>query len=221
MPLTLYWYILRDLLKLLAVSTAVLVIVLSFGFAIKPISEGLLTPVQILRVIFFAAPGMLAFILPFTAALSSTLVFFRLATDNEITACAATGISYRQIATPVVALGLGLSLLLFWMSNWVVPRAWRMVEQQIEQDVTQLIISQVQREGLADLGNGIILYADHAENNVAVTERRPAGTPMPCNTSSPATVARRQSTAGSSSSSSTSKRRSVAPSFVMCRYSAP
>ncbi|MBI1373873.1 MAG: LptF/LptG family permease [Phycisphaera sp.] len=181
MPLTLYWYILRDLLKLLALSTAVLVFVFSFGFAIKPISEGLLSAGQVLRVIAYAAPGMMVFVLPFTAALSSTLVFFRLVTDSEITACAASGISYRQLLTPVFALGLTLSLTMFYLSNWVVPRAWRLVEQQIEQDVTQLIVQQIQREGLADLGNGVILYADRAQSNVPVTEERPAGVPMPDN----------------------------------------
>ena len=59
MPLTLYWYILRDLLKLLITSTLVLVIVMSFGFAIKPISDGLLGPWQLVKVIGYTMPGML------------------------------------------------------------------------------------------------------------------------------------------------------------------
>ena len=75
MPLTLYWYILRDLLKLLITSTLVLVIVMSFGFAIKPISDGLLGPWQLVKVIGYTMPGMLTFAMPFAVA-SGTIICF-------------------------------------------------------------------------------------------------------------------------------------------------
>ncbi|MBI1369468.1 MAG: LptF/LptG family permease [Planctomycetes bacterium] len=180
MPLTLYWYILRDLLKLLVAAAGVLVVVMSFGFAVKPISEGLLDPWQLVKVICYTMPGMLTFALPFAAAFASTLVFFRLAQDNEINACAASGVSYRELLTPVVLLGLVLTLGLFWMSNWVVPRFWRLVAAEIEQDVAKLVVRQIQRREVVELGK-LVLYADHAQDNVTIADR-PKDGPQPYNT---------------------------------------
>jgi len=180
MPLTLYWYILRDLLKLLLAATAVLVVVMSFGFAIKPISEGLLGPWQLVKVIGYTMPGMLTFALPFAVVFASTLVFFRLSQDNEITACAVSGVSYRELLTPVLILGLVLTLGLFWLSNWVVPKFWRLVAREIEQDVARLVIRQIQRGETVEFGE-LVLYADDARDQVEI-EGRPADAPKPYNT---------------------------------------
>ncbi|QNN22607.1 LptF/LptG family permease [Planctomycetales bacterium ZRK34] len=179
MPLTLYWYILRDLLKLLITSTLVLVIVMSFGFAIKPISDGLLGPWQLVKVIGYTMPGMLTFAMPFAVAFSTTLVFFRLSQDNEIIACAVGGISYRELLTPVLVLGLVLTLGLFWLSNWVVPKFWQLVAREIEQDVARLVIRQIERGETVSFGN-LLLYADQARDDVEI-EPRPADVPTPYN----------------------------------------
>lgn len=168
MPLTLYKYILRDLLKLLTIATLVLVVMLSMGFAIKPISEGLLGPWQLVRVIGYLMPGMLTYALPFAASFAATMVYFRLAADNEITACAASGISYRSVAVPVLMLGVVLMLAMFFLSNWVVPVFWLKVERLIQQDVTRLVIEQIRRRETVEIAprgsaDRLILYADQAE----------------------------------------------------------
>ena len=109
MPWTLYWYILRDLLKLLALATAVLVLVISAAVAIKPLSDGLLGPVALVKFILYTMPTTLQFALPFGAAFASTIVFNRMAADNEIVACSASGMSYL---TPVPEPGVWPLMLL-------------------------------------------------------------------------------------------------------------
>ncbi|MEX2673148.1 MAG: LptF/LptG family permease [Phycisphaeraceae bacterium] len=180
MLLTLHRYILRELLKLLAASSAVLVVVMAFGFSIGPISEGLLGPAQMLRVIVYTIPGMLLFALPFAAAFASTLLFFRMAADNEITACAATGVSYRSLLAPVLIVGLLLTGSLFWLSNWVVPHFWRVVSQEVEQDVAEMVVRQIQRREVVRLGR-LLLYADVAHSNVPINEDIPEGSLRPYN----------------------------------------
>ncbi len=179
MPLTLYWYILREILKLLATSLAVLVILLAFGAAIKPISEGMLGPVQVVKVIVYMIPGMLPFAMPFAAAFASTLVFFRMSQDNEITACATSGVSYREILLPILALGLGLTLGIFYLSNWVVPKFWRLVAQEIEKDVASVVVKRIQGGEVVEIGAWII-YADQAQDNVQIPPS-PPGEPRPYN----------------------------------------
>lgn len=168
MLLTLTRYILRDLFKLIGMATAVLVLLLAVGAAIKPISEGLLGPWQMIKVIAYLMPGVLPYALPFAASFAATLVFFRLAADNEITACAASGVSYRALIMPVVTVGLAMMLAMFILSNWVVPTFWARVERLLEQDITRLVIEQVKRRETISFrppgsSREFLIYADRAE----------------------------------------------------------
>ncbi len=179
MPLTLYSYILREMLKVFVAALAVLVIVMAFGFSLKPLSEGVLGPWQLVKVVAFTMPGMVTFALPFAAALASTMTFFRMSSDNEITACAVSGISYREMLTPVLLLGLCLTVGSFFLSNWIVPRFWKLVAMEVEQDAARLVVAKLQRREVVELG-GLILYADTARDKVEI-EKRPDGEPVPYN----------------------------------------
>jgi lipopolysaccharide export LptBFGC system permease protein LptF len=179
MPLLLYRYILREMCKILLTALAVMVVVMAFGFSLKPLSEGLLGPLQLVRVVAYTMPGMLTFALPFAVALASTLTFFRMSTDNEIVACAVSGISYRELLTPVLALGLLLTVIAFGLSNYVVPHFWKLVSQEVEQDVAKLVVKQIQKREVVELGK-LVIYADSAEQDVKI-EERPAGAPAPYN----------------------------------------
>jgi len=158
-PLTLYRYILWELFKLLALSTTVLVLVISFAATIKPLSDGLLSPIAMLKFIGYTAPTMLTFALPFSGAFAATLLFIRLASDNEVQACAASGISYRSILFPVAALGLTLTMGLFFLSNYVIPGFYKGAARTIEADVMTLLVGRLNEDQAFSLGEAVI----HAE----------------------------------------------------------
>lgn len=181
MPITLYKYILREILKLLATSTGILMIVMSFGAAIKPISEGLLDPFATIKVILYTMPGMLTFALPFGAIFASTIVFFRMSNDNEVTACAVSGLSYREILMPILGLAVVLTLSMFYLSNWVVPKFWHAVARLVEQDVTKLMIAKIERQEPIAIGSGVLLYADSARAQELTPENMPTGKLKPHN----------------------------------------
>ncbi len=164
MPWTIYRYIFKDMLKLLATSAAVLVLVISFAAAIKPLSEGLLGPGALVKYVLYMAPSMLGFVLPFAGAFASTLVYTRLVNDNELLVCRAGGISYRAMLVPVVFLGLGLTLGLFYLGNWVVPSFYKRAAHMLEKDVMQVVVNQVQQLRPVKLGN-MVLYADAADDS--------------------------------------------------------
>src|SRR4051794_40448386 len=115
MPWTLYRYILRELLRVLALSGTVLVVLVGFAVAIKPLSDGMLGPWSLVKFVAFTIPTVVGFVLPFAAAFSGTMVFSRMAADNEIIACRASGMSYPTMMLPVFALGLVLTLSLFFL----------------------------------------------------------------------------------------------------------
>ena len=159
--MTLSLYILRELLKIGVSATAVLIAAISFAAAIRPLSDGLLGPGTLLRFVGFTAPTMLGFVLPFAGAFASTLVFHRLAADNEVLACAAGGLSYRRILRPVFLLGLTCTVLLFFLSSTVIPRYYQQAERVITADMVTVMVSQLNQNKPFELNNRV-LYADSA-----------------------------------------------------------
>lgn len=163
MPWTLYRYILREMLKLLLLTTAVLVVVISFFIAVQPMSDGKLSAALLVKFVLFTAPTALPFALPFAGAFASTLVFIRLANDNEILACSASGISYLRILAPVLALGLVLTGGMLYLANYVVPGFYRMAERTVEGDVISLLVNQLKQQQFVEFkGQNVVIYADRA-----------------------------------------------------------
>lgn len=163
MPWTLYRYILKELLKLLVISTAVLVLVIGFAATVKPLMDGMLGPMGMLKLLFYTIPTVLGFALPFSAAFASTMVLSRMTTDNEVQACRAVGLSYGTILLPVVFLGLSLTLGLYYMSNWVVPSFYRAAEGMIQKNLVQMMLTQVQKHEPVEIpGTRMVVYANDA-----------------------------------------------------------
>jgi len=166
MPWTLYWYILKDLLKVLVAATTVLVLVISMTAAIKPLSDGLLGPALMVKYVLYLTPTMLGFTVPFAGALAGTLVFIRLASDNELTACRASGISYQMLLLPVVFLGMAITLGGFYLSNWVVPTFYARAALMLQTDLSQALVSQLDRGRPVTLKD-MVLYADQVDDSHA------------------------------------------------------
>jgi len=162
MPWTIYRYILKELLKLMAISSLVLVTMISFAAAIKPMSEGLLGAGAMLKFVGYSAPTMLGFVLPFAGAFASTLVFIRMASDNEVLACSASGISYAKVLAPVAALGLVLTMSLFYLSNFVVPGFYRAAAETLESDMLSVLVTQLNQNRPFTEIDGYVIYADSA-----------------------------------------------------------
>ena len=131
--------IVRELLRAGALTTGVLVTVIAFGAAIKPLSDDdLFTVGQVATYIVLAMVPMLQFALPFAAGFAGTMSLHRMTTDNEILAAAASGISYRRLIMPIVGLGLALTLVMVLLTQTVIPRFWGLLEQTVARDVTVL-----------------------------------------------------------------------------------
>lgn len=180
MPWTLYRYILKDLIKLLVISSTVLLLVIDFAAAIKPLSDGLLGPVQLMKFVFYSMPTMLSFALPFSAAFASTLVFARLASDNEILACRASGMSYTKILAPVLGMGLLITCSLMYLGNQVIPKFYMLAEQQLERDMLKVVVTQI-KSGQPFKMRNMVLYADAVDDTQPppVIENLPEGTDQP------------------------------------------
>ena len=159
MPRLLTRYLAGELLKTILLTTLILVAVIAFGTAIKPLSRNLLGGADILKYVFFAAIPMMEFALPFAAGFGATLVMHRLATDNEILAMGASGLSPARIFRPIFALAAVLLLVMLSLVEFLVPMFWSRMESLLAHDVTRLLASAVERGEAFSMGNTRI-YAD-------------------------------------------------------------
>ncbi len=153
-------YILREVLRTTLLTASVLVTVIAFGAAIKPLAnENLLTLGTTMKYITLAIVPMLQFALPFAAGFAGTLSLHRMASDNEIVAAATGGISYARLLRPIVLLGLALTLIMLVLTQWVVPRFWARLEAAVAADVTRMFQSSIERGEAFELGDRQI-FAD-------------------------------------------------------------
>jgi lipopolysaccharide export system permease protein len=131
--------ILRELLRSGALTTGVLVTVIAFGAAIKPLSDdALFTVGQVATYITLAMVPMLQFALPFAAGFASTMSLHRMAQDNEVVATAASGISPRRVLAPVLALGVVLMLAMVLLTQFAIPVFWVQLQRTVARDVAVL-----------------------------------------------------------------------------------
>ncbi|MHC5003944.1 MAG: LptF/LptG family permease, partial [Planctomycetota bacterium] len=153
-------YLLRDLGRTLLISTGILVTVVAFGAAIKPLAnDQLLTALQAAKYMSMATVPMLQFALPFSAGFAATLTLHRMTSDNEIQAMSASGIGYGRALRPVLWLGLALLVLMVALTQWVIPKFWGMMHQAIAADVTRIFQASIAR-GEPFQVDDLLIYAD-------------------------------------------------------------
>ncbi len=170
MPGLLTRYMAGELLKTILITTTVLVAVIAFGTAIKPLSRNLLGGSDILKYVLFAMVPMMEYALPFAAGFGSTLVMHRFAGDNEILAMNSCGLSPRRIFRPVFILAAVLLLVMLALVEFLVPVFWSRMESLLAHDVTRLLASSVERGEAFTLGDTRI-YADEV-----LVQEAPEGT---------------------------------------------
>jgi lipopolysaccharide export system permease protein len=82
-----------------------------------------LTPREIFSLVPFVVPGSLPYTIPVSLLFAVTVVFGRLAADNEVIAVKTAGLSAWTVLSPAVFLATALSALLLYLSHAPIPRA--------------------------------------------------------------------------------------------------
>ena len=145
MSRTLFLYIFKDLIKIFFLTSGALAGIMSFGGLLRPLTEHGLDASQAAKMLGFFMPAMTTYSLPIAALFATTIVYGRLAADNEITAMRAAGISYRSIGLPAVVLGLVVALVSLLFLCFIVPVFTLKVERVIYSNIAQLIANQIER----------------------------------------------------------------------------
>lgn len=164
MVFTLHRYIFRELFRVFALAVVALTLILSLGSVLQPVQEYGVGPRQAVHIMGFFLPITLTFVLPIAALFAGALVYGRFASDNELDACKASGISMMTLVYPGLALAIMVAIANLILSFYVTPIFVHLAEKSLKADAKQILFRNIQRRGYYKLPHDLryLIYADHA-----------------------------------------------------------
>ncbi len=160
----LHRYVLRELLKTFALTATGLTLMFGMGggllnlIRIDQISAG-----DVARLLLYFIPLVAAFMLPVAAMLSCALVYGRLAADNELDACKASGINILRLLASAVGLSVAVSAAAFYLSNFTVPHLFQRINEVAQGDIQDLLVAKLRDQGHLPFSKNYMIYADDAQ----------------------------------------------------------
>jgi lipopolysaccharide export LptBFGC system permease protein LptF len=163
-------YIFRELFKVFVLATIALTLILSLGSTLRPIQEYGVGPAQVFHLLGYFIPITLTFVLPIAGLFAGALVYGRFASDNELDACRASGISMLTLITPGIARAIIIASANLILSFYVVPSFFHRAERALKADAKHILFRNIQRKGFYSLPphGAQKIYAERADikNNI-------------------------------------------------------
>jgi len=164
MVFTLQRYIFRELLRIFILATIGLTLILSLGGILGPVQEYGAGPRQAVKLLTYFLPITLTFVLPMAALFASALAYGRFASDNEVDACRASGISMLTLVYPGLALAVLVAIANLLLSFHVMPYFVHLAEKSLKADAKQILFRNIERRGYYSVPSSRYqIYADHPD----------------------------------------------------------
>jgi len=140
---TLHRYILKEMLKAMGLGLAAISGVVCFALVLVALQRQGLGPVDSLMYMCLSIPVAMYIALPLAAILAASLVYGRLAADNEVMACRASGIAPSSLFWPTILLALVAAGLVLALASWPLPESHYAAKQLARADIEHLFFSQL------------------------------------------------------------------------------
>jgi hypothetical protein len=164
MILTLHRYIFKELLKIFALSTLAMSLIVSLGFLLKPIQNYGVSPGQIVHLLGYLLPITLTFVLPMGALFAASMVYGRFAADRELDACRASGIGLWTLIYPALCLAILVAMANLILSFHVAPAFVHRSERSVKANAEQILFRNLQHKGFYTLPkSNYKIYAEKAD----------------------------------------------------------
>jgi lipopolysaccharide export system permease protein len=147
--------ILRELSKVFFLSLVGITGILLMAGIIAEASQQGLSPAQVLEIIPLLIPSTLPYTIPATTLFATSVVYGRLAADNEILAIKAAGINMSMVIWPGVLLGVLMSALTMGLYYRIIPYTHGLMRSMFLNDVEDALYA--------------VLRKDHAINQPRLT----------------------------------------------------
>lgn len=171
---TLHWYVLRELLKTLALTITALTALFTLGGGLfnlvhfEGVSAG-----DVLNFLPLLIPVIVTITLPVAALFAATMVYGRLAADNELVACRAAGINVHRLFLSAVLLAVFVAGFTLLLGNFVIPGYVSQFESFARRNLRDMAFQKLQHEGFVHYrekkdkqssGTRYTLTAEHVQN---------------------------------------------------------
>jgi lipopolysaccharide export system permease protein len=165
MVFTLQRYVFRELFRVFLLATIGLTLILSLGGVLAPVQEYGVGPRQVLHILLYFMPITLTFVLPMAALFASSLTYGRFASDNELDACRASGVSLYTMVYPGLTLAILVAIANLLLSFHVMPYFVHLAEKSLKADAKQILFRNIQRRGFYKMppDGRFLLYADNVD----------------------------------------------------------
>lgn len=167
MVFTLHRYIFRELFKVFVLAVVALSLILSLGSILLPVQQYGLGPRQAVHLMGYFMPITLTFVLPIAALFAGALVYGRFASDNELDACKASGISLLTLVCPGLALAIMVAIANLILSFYITPIFVHLAEKSLKADAKQILFRNLKQKGYYKLPQDerwYLIYADYADS---------------------------------------------------------
>jgi lipopolysaccharide export system permease protein len=142
----LYRYVLYELSRVFCMAlVAITLILLMLGVVSEAVKRGLSLS-QILQVIPYVLPATLPFTGAVTMLFAVSIVYGRMAADNEILAAKAAGVNVLGLIRPALLLGLVLSAGCWLVYDQVIPPAKRNMRELVARNVEEFVYNVLRKE---------------------------------------------------------------------------
>ncbi len=116
-------YVMGEVLRAFTLALITLTTVIVLFMVMIEASKMGLSPAEIANLVPYVIPGSLPYTIPVSLLFSVTVVYGRLAADNEIVAVKTAGLSAMTVLRPSMMLGIILSLMMWYLSYAPIPKA--------------------------------------------------------------------------------------------------
>jgi len=161
----LHKYILKEMLKALALALAAVAGVVCFGLVLQALQQKGLGPLASFLYMGLSVPMAMYLALPMAAVLAATLVYGRLAAEHEVQACWASGIPVSSLLWPAMLLaiiGMGVSLAL---AAWPLPESSYAAKALTLKDLERHFFSQLNEGRISIKEANVQMTVDRVVDN--------------------------------------------------------
>ncbi|MBX3317889.1 MAG: LptF/LptG family permease [Phycisphaeraceae bacterium] len=155
-PGTLWRHMAIEVGRVVLITAAVLLCVVSFSAVVKFLAEGKLSPLDALRFMGVIAVPMLHYTLPFASGFGATLAYHRMVSDGEILAAHAGGIGHRAVLMPALLAAIGLGGGLAFLNQQVIPKMLESSHRMITQDIAKILSASIESSQSVNFDNFLL-----------------------------------------------------------------
>lgn len=153
--LTLHSYVLRELVKTFVLTQIALAVLFIMAGGLYNVvrSEGVAAS-DLLGIMHLLIPTIVTLTMPMAALFSATMIYGRLAADNELLACRAAGINVHRMLLSAVLLAAFVAAFTMLFGNFIIPGFTQQIERYVQNNLRDLLAQKLQHEGFVHRGKG-------------------------------------------------------------------